>query len=395
MNTNILEIKTSIRKMLDETFKGKEEAKSISDPAVLEREHFMRKQDAEALCAVCKENKFFVSFRDAGEDTLLRIAQGHPCKGHKIMDKSIKISGGDWTYQVSANPALGATDAAIYEQLRGFVGHPYIPRNADGSVDQEATDRKPRAIYSSDGKVDRLIYYLDGVYVLPAGADPKRPSDCEYAVFDARTVAPDQLRRAYTGDYDMHDLIVKGTRPLANTPLEHSAIDMLNKALLKKDAVRQKAADYDKLIKDSKRRTYNSPYALIRHGAQTSFFDFLLSSEGDPELTKKLQENLARIGQADYVSMLPFGNSVVRIADKIAMFDDKGKIYLLEGVGQIYTFYEKKGLLDQIPFYNFFDVLHGMPQYKKDIEDFAAYINALLSVNRKLIDHTSDYPWRG
>lgn len=392
---NILEIKTRVRAMLEATYSGQAEAKSAKDTALFEQEHFMRKQDTEALCAVCKEKNIFVSFRDAGEDTLLRIAQGHPCKGHKIMDKSIKISGGEWTYQVSANPALGATDAAVYEQLRGFVGHPYIPRKADGSVDQEATDRKPRAIYNSDGKVDRLIYYLDGVYVLPAGADPKRPSDCEYAVFDARTVAPDQLRRAYTGDYDMHDLIVGGTRPLADTPEEHSAIDTLNKALFKKDAVRQKAADYDKLIKDPTRRTYNSPYALIRHGAQTSFFDFLLSSEGDPELTRKLQENLARIGQVDYVSMLPFGNTIVRIAEKIAMFDNKGKIYLLEGVGQIYTFYEKKGLLDQIPFYNFFDVLHGMPQYKKEIEEFAAYINALLSVNRKLIDHTSDYPWRG
>lgn len=387
---NIREIKTRVHEMLDATYRNEADAKPVDNIVRIEEEGFLRVQDAVQIAKTCTDKQLFVSFRAAGRATLDKINKGCPCKGHKIMDKSIKESGGRWTYIAPVNPLLGATPEAVLASLKGFVGHPYIPRNEDGSVDFESADRPPVRIYRPDGTVDRVIYHLDGIYVLPQAVDPKAKSACEFAILDAATITDQALNLAYTGDYDMHDLIWKGVRPSANSPEELSSIDYLNSAILKKDVNR---AENVKLGKSE--RYHKSPYALIRHGAQTAFFDYLTTDKGEAELKEKLEENLRAIGTENYVSRLPFGNLVVKIDEHIAMFDDKGKAYLLNGVGAVYNFYLRHKLLDQIPFYNFFEALHGITAYKKEIEEFAAYINTLLSVNLKVIDRSSDYPWRG
>lgn len=385
----IIDIKASVEKMLLEKFGSAEEAKPVKTWIELENNGFVREQDAAAIAETCSKKKLFVSFRAAGKPTLDCIKAGHPCKGHKIMDKSIKKSGDCWTYAAPINPILGERPEAVLTALQGYVGHPYIPLKADGTVDFDTPVRPPVKRYKPDGSVGRVVYHLDGVYVLP-DSQPKAASVCEFAILDATSITPENLKSAYTGDYDMHDLICNGRRPLANTPDELSSMDYLNHAMIAKDKFR--ATKVDLLGKE---RFHKSPYALIRHGAQTAFFDYLTTDKGEAELKKRLEENLRAIGTEGYVSMLPYGDMVVKIDENIAMFDQNGKAYMLHGVGQIYRFYVKHNLLDQIPFYNFFDALHGFDEYKMDIERFAAYINALLSVNSGLIHHTSDYPWRG
>lgn len=386
----ILEIKDQVKAMLKEQYEHAEMAKPVDNLLDLENKGFVRKQDAEAISSACKKYDLFVSFRAAGKATLDRINQGHPCKGHKIMDKSIKKPGDYWTYLAPVNAALGASDNAILTTLEGYVGQPYIPRKADGSVDFDATDRKPMKLYKPDGSMAGAIYHLGGVYVLPTASQSKTASACEFAILDATTITPTDLTTAYTGDYDMHDLICNGRRPLANTPEELSSMDYLNFAMISKDRIRSAKVDLK-----GKERHHKSPYALIRHGAQTSYLDYLTTDKGEAELKVKLEENLRKIQTDGYVSMLPFGDSVVKIDKNIAVFDNKGKAYILNEVGQIYKFYAKNNLVDQIPFYNFFDTLHGIVRYAEEIERFAAYINALLSVNMGLIDRKSDYPWRG
>lgn len=377
---NIHDIREDVKTMLAEVYKDAEEVDTPASPVEIEAAGFMRKEDAEAIRTLCKSKALFVSFRAAGPDSLQRIRQGCPCKGHDIMDKSIKISKGRWTYQAPDNANLGTDEDAVLEALKGYVGCPYIPRKRDGSIDYEAPERAPKIVNRNpDGTID-AIFHLDEVYVLPTGPNPKERSGCSYAKLSAQTLSPRDLVNAYTGDYDMHDLILKTGRPLATTPDENDAIDLLNKALL--DADKHRNANVS--LKIGERRC-KSPYALIRHGAQTSFFDFLTSNKGEENLKPEMISILGRMKKENYVPRLPYGSSVVKIDDHIAMFDNTGKIYILKGVGQIYKFYLRKELINFIPFYNFFDALYQNETCRPKIASYASYINEILTVNLGLI----------
>lgn len=368
----IHEIKEDMLAILADAYQTASNPKEVTDLTKIESEGFMRKKDADSIINCCKSNKMSVSFRVAGTDTIQRIAEGHPCKGHDIKDKSIKKgTDGVWTYLAPDKSVLGVQDDSILEKLKGFVGSPFIPQEK-GQVDLLAQKGTSRVILNTDGSIKKIIYQLNEIYLLEEDTDAKGMiKSNSYSKIKVHALNTANIARAYTGDYDMHDLFVRGRRALATTPEEQSAIDRLNLAIL--NASKERSLKAHKMI-GSKDRLLKSPYALIRHGAQTSFFDYMLSGVGEADLRENM-ENLTD------THSLPAEKIVVKIDEKIAMFSDTGKVYILNGVGEIYKYYAFFKLLDQVPFYNFFEDLKKHKTHKHTIEAYASYIQSILRTN--------------
>jgi hypothetical protein len=314
----IVEIKDRVKQMMKEAYASATPADEVKDDSQIESLSFMRAADATAIRKCCKDHTLKVSFRTAGMDTINRIKNNNPCKGHNIMDKSIKKKGENWTYQA---------DATTLSKFNGLVGY------GEGSP----------------------VKVLKGVWALDIDKDVKKE------LSDPKLV----ISNCYTGDYDMHDLIQKNNRILATTPDEHSIIEFLNNAMLQSDATRKGNVDKTKGTK----RNYESPYALIRHGAQTSFMSYLLSNPS--ELSKGIppSDNLIRI---------PYEDQVMNIDSNILMFDESGRTFNLDSVSKVYWYYDKNGLLDQIPFYYFMKDLKTNDKYSEELGGFATDINNML-----------------
>lgn len=344
---------------------------SLTDGEV-EEKGFMRAQDAEQVRKVASKDGYYVSFRVAGANTLKRIAGGNPCKGHNIMDKSIKQTdrpnAGDWSYILSAN------DKKIFE---GLVGQP-----------------KDKTIKPSQ---------LSGIWALqmPVSLDKdlkkRKTTDAVLTLEEARK----QIGYCYTGDYDMHDLMnAKGARIVPETIDERAAIDQLNRNLLKNDLPRwhsalrdlknkgilskdlmpyPKATDVlpEPVLKEVVGNYVKSSYALIRHGAQTSYMDFMFSDPDKKELIKMNNKALK-----DNLSMVLDEHPVITIDPHIVMFTLRGEAYELKGLSQIYTFYKKEDLLNNIPFYYFFGALDKMttlsPKDKVLLNECKTFIDNIL-----------------
>ena len=172
----------------------------------------------------------------------------------------------------------------------------------------------------------------------------------------------------------MHDLLKyekeKYVRIVADTVDEHSAIDYFNLAMARDDP--QRFEKIQAMYATARKRTADSGYALIRHGAQTSFMCYLHGITGSEELKKMLSK-----GEA-HSTEIPWENTIMNIDPNICMFDHLGNAYILNDLKAVYGYYKKKDLLLQIPFYYFFKDIKAKPEYKKKLDDYAAQINEYL-----------------
>lgn len=289
-----LEHKTSILNIMANTYTSKGVAPKNVGSKVVEEQGFVLDNHAVAIQKVCSAKGVMVSFRQTGVLSLNRIKEKYPCKGHNILNKSIKPKDSAYTY---------AIDEKTFEKYKGFVGY----------SDNKNNDRK-----------------LLGLWVCENNKPLKKPL-AEVKDFDKK----------YTGDYDMEDLLHKDKegkyqRVLATTPEEKVLIDALNACT---------SRGLGQTPKD-KRSTANE-YSVIRHGAQTSFISYLLSNIGSKELAGEVQKDSDSI---------PFQGSVVTVSSPICVFDGEG-IYILSNVNEIYQFYKSRDLLNEIPFYYFLDDL--------------------------------------
>lgn len=323
---NINQIRKEVLEMMDQKYGSSTVLLSKVNDRQIEEMNFMRVKDAQAIRECCRRNQLQVSFREAGKNTIDRIKQGNPCKGHDIMDKSIKEVGGRWTYNTNEN----------LDQLKGLIGY----SNSEGQ--------------------------LGGVWVLEDGKSMKKDLGDRSAI---------KFNDAFTGDYDMHDLIKKGNRIVAATPDEHSAIDQLNGSILRKNI--EGVSDHqnpdmkrERLVNGTGKRSYLSPYSLIRHGAQTSFMCYMLSTDGRTDLNEAMKESLQ-------CELLPAEDKVLKIDGNILMFDEFGEAYLLDSVRHIYHYYKNKNLLMQVPFYYFFHDLRRIDSNKVHLEKYTEYINTI------------------
>jgi len=318
-------MKQKVLAALEERYRNGTPAASCSMQEVEDR-GFLLKEHAEAVSKVCSRNGYSISFREAGEATLARIREGHPCKGHRIMDKSIKQTAAGWTYNAPAD---------ILSAYRGLVG--FKTAEDDDS--------------------------LAGLWIENDNQPTQVPLDA----------VSGQVDKAYTGDYDMHDLFKFASdeykRITADTVDESAPIDLFNHWMAQAiDDDRRKAVT---AIEDKKQRATVSEYSLIRHGAQTSFMCYLHGVAGSKELLKYMQTQNPEDGEK-----VPWQDTVMNISRSICMFDKDGQAYILDAPEKIYWYYKTRGLLKQIPFYYFFKDLAGTPGIP--VSEYAETLNRYL-----------------
>lgn len=312
----IKDIRENVLKMMEATYNPKTVFTPSTDQEI-EENFFLRKDDAKAIRRSCERHRFIVSFRKAGQHTLSRIAAGNPCKGHDILNKSIKEKGKGFTYDI---------DHTTFNNLKGLIGYSEVNRSE-----------------------------LKGLWKCKNNKSTKVSLDI---VNEEK-----EFSNYFTGDYDMHDLIKNNNRIIAATIDEKSAIDQLNNALLSTDENRME--NLKKHLNENQ-RTYDSSYALIRHGAQTSFISYLLSEEGKGDL------------EIPTTARLPLEGSVTTIDPDIVVFTPNGEAFILKSISEVYNFYKKFDLLHQIPFYNFFADLKANESYRQKLDEYTIYINQIL-----------------
>lgn len=314
VNMGIAKMKAAVKEMMETEYK-KTRVPSPSNDSAIAAAFYVRAQDAAAIRKACKSGNFTVSFREAGQHTLTRIDAGNPCKGHEILDKSIKEKDGGYTYNI---------DKTVFDRLKGLVG---VPRGGQA---------------------------LQGIWIVERGEPAQRALE---AIRDS------DVDKGFTGDYDMHDLLKDGNRILAGTSSEATAIEALNNAMLKSDGPRA-----EKIRAEGAGRPQQSNYALIRHGAQTSYISYLLGA-GASELTSgKVKPTKG---------MIPDQDKIANISSDICIFNSAGEAHILTGVGSIYQYYKANELLDQIPFYFFFNDLSK--KHKAEIARFADAIGKYIT----------------
>lgn len=347
---NIRKIKAEIHAAL-EKYIASDVKLSPADDATLEQQGYVLSEHAAIARQVCQKRNIAVSFRNSGQYTLEKMRAGNPCKGHDILDKTIKES----PFRKALGKDKGDEQFKKYQNLSGLVADQLGKTKANGQIQTE-----PNELWSYDSKTKANkkvpLTLKDGQYGLNG---------------DAR------LDEIYTGDYDLHDFLKNGQRSL-----DTSEIELFNQRLLQGgDPTRKKKVDQT----SEAGRTLHSPYSPIRHGAQTSFVSFLLSEEGVKEI--KVPKD----------STLPFENAVLNIDDTgIAFFNEKGNAYILDSIEKIYHFYshkqlaDGKKLLDEIPFYFFFKALRKT-KFNEEVyydeqnralnklEVYSDYINGIIS----------------
>jgi hypothetical protein len=319
----ISEIKKNVNEMIEKCYKFKESF-SEADNETIEGEYFMRIEDAAAIKKCCITHNLHVSFRAAGVDTIERIRNGNPCKGHTILNKSIKKKNNKWTYQTPGN--VSDPDSYFFN-LKGLVGYPKSDK---------------------DGQ-------LAGLWKLEANKPVRVPIE--------NITANMSLTDCYTGDYDMHDLFHAKKRIVAGTMDENPYIIKLNNAM-----AREVKRHINVLIKPEQ-EPETVEYALIRHGAQTMYIDYLLNRErGELKIPSDRR-------------FLPDEDSIINIDNHIVMFDNEGKAYILNGVPEICSYYKQNGLFENIPFYYFFHSLRTHPNLsdtdKGLLNSYAVAVNEL------------------
>jgi hypothetical protein len=346
-------IRTDILKKLSEKYSSTSEELIMASDQDIENAHFLLENHAGAVRKVCKRHSYSISFRNAGEYTLRRIQDGHPCKGHHILDKSIKKSDAGWTYSPVTADMEPVTDTAsvdrILSPLAGLIGYKVGEGNALGGL------------WKFNGSTAQRIPY------------------------DVGMTEDETFHTFYTGDYDMHDLLFyrddKYCRIVADTPDEHSAIDYFNSKMVQKggDTQREKTV-LDCIIKNGQRST-TSDYSLIRHGAQTSYMCYLHGITGSRELKEFIERNVTKppkkYEKIPNIPKMLFFNNIIKIDPNICMFDKDGNAYILNTLPKIYQYYRKYKLLNMIPFYYFFDDLNE-GEFKSKIEQYSQIINEYL-----------------
>jgi hypothetical protein len=314
-------IKKEVMEMMEKKYSSPPKPPQNATDEDIEKKGFMRASHAAAVRKCCGEHGLFVSFREAGKDTIDRIKAGNPCKGSSIANKTVKyVVGSGWNYEAPHG------DVNELIRFRGLAGFSYP-----------------------------LSRTLAGVWALSdEGTEEKIPLDALNALKDQR--------RCFTGDYDIHDLVKRNLRILAGTPDERDSIGLLNSAILD--------ADLERKTKAEKGRGFHAAYSLVRHGAQTSFMDYLLGIGQTGDLRKFPDAKTVRLSVA---------GKILTIAKNIVMFEDNGRACILNSIARIYQYYKDHGLIEQIPFYYFFNDLRNIRENEERLNEFAADINRILS----------------
>ncbi|MDR1175008.1 MAG: hypothetical protein LBK83_06015 [Treponema sp.] len=216
-----------------------------------------------------QSRKYALTFREAGENTIMRLNQGAGAKPHDILEKTVKA---------------GADNCIIpegisYDDVKGFVGH------------WEGTNVLQGIYLTTYGAEVFSAIHEEGL-IIPV----RNPFGRERPVLNLRYNNADEenamviVKRIlhwescfFTGDYDLHDSLEKaaGWNHLIEGTQDHvTFFNRINHALL---------LDTENEIPDGAKREYSakvagaacleSDYQRIQHGAQFGYLAYMLNHE--------------------------------------------------------------------------------------------------------------------
>lgn len=322
---NIQECKEFVSKLINDKYKKDIVLKQITTQEI-EQNGFLLKEHADAISESAKHHSLIVVFRQTGKDSLDRIRQGNPCKGHALLSKTVKIKNGEKTY---------ICDEDVFKKVKGLVGYGH-------------------------GENGKLI--LDGLYAY------ENNNIVQKKIGEVSLNNSEEMKKFFTGDYDMEDLFTTYNgitqRALAATPEEKSAINYMNNSI---DRLGKRKND-----EISEEDTTLCEYSVIRHGAQSTHISLLLSESGNKELACIIDKAV----EAKETLIQYLEGKTVFVDCPLCAVDKKGEWYILNNMNEIVSFYENNKLIQYIPFYYF---LKDLKKYNpQKIEEIERYISNLL-----------------
>ena len=322
---NIQECKEFVSKLINDKYKKDIVLKQITTQEI-EQNGFLLKEHADAISESAKKHSLIVVFRQTGKDSLDRIRQGNPCKGHALLSKTVKIKNGEKTY---------ICDEDVFKKVKGLVGYGH-------------------------GENGKLI--LDGLYAY------ENNNIVQKKIGEVSLNNSEEMKKFFTGDYDMEDLFTTYNgitqRALAATPEEKSAINYMNNSI---DRLGKRKND-----EISEEDTTLCEYSVIRHGAQSTHISLLLSESGNKELACIIDKAV----EAKETLIQYLEGKTVFVDCPLCAVDKKGEWYILNNMNEIVSFYENNKLIQYIPFYYF---LKDLKKYNpQKIEEIERYISNLL-----------------
>ena len=308
-----------------------------------ETNHFMLSEHVLDFQYVCRELGCYISVRLAGEHTLNRLREGYAAKGHDIDDKSIKPS--------SLEKAK-ITNHTPFEPYFGFVGH--WGENRDDlrgvrtvtkwrAVEVTKIQKKRVVIPFSGMKSKEVTQVWDQYEWEQVSREERFDNYVKFA--DLEKVGKPPVD-AYTGDYDLHDVIMKGAGVNkyfrgTSTP-EHEDIHNMLFTNLSNEGIALKAKKLalaghtigiGALLNRRIKRMRNAGFGnetrkvcdwfgqVVQHGPQHGFPAFALTREKDKWV-----------------------HSLVDFDPPILVFDPKGEMMILRSVDTIRKhLYERAG----------------------------------------------------
>ncbi|WP_299459224.1 RHS repeat-associated core domain-containing protein [uncultured Microscilla sp.] len=256
---------------------------------------FMLKEHAVILRNRLRDQ--IVSVRNTGKYSLKRLALGNPAKGHEVLEKSIKPK--------SLNKF--GLEKDNYERYLGLVSHGMNDQGIKGVWAFDPLQKHNVVVPFTNTKKPSLDF-AQTYHPSSEGKDPNYDNAYYQSPISKETL----IKTVYTGDYDMHDAFLKHKKASDTQPLEK-----LNRVLLAQASKQYKhkhTGRWEQVQQTwrSPENTLSSPFSVIRHGNQTSFFDFLASKAGTKELhhfkawlnnTKNLDKHEQLLGRyfQDYV----------------------------------------------------------------------------------------------
>ena len=202
---------------------------------------FISRKHINAIERASTKGNFAISFRSAGQATILALEAGAAAKGHDILEKTIKE--GSLAKFYPPTRARELLLALRQAGLEGYVGH----WNNTGLA----------GVYlSGELEEDKSIHMID-------------VNNLDQSLNSLKQRHSDWQRKAFTGDYDAHDIITfRGAgRPrtvLAGSLEEKLIIDCINREVAMDDMHRPFAV-----------RQHN----VVRHGPQVNFLSYMTHHE--------------------------------------------------------------------------------------------------------------------
>jgi hypothetical protein len=216
-----------------------------------------------------QSQKYALTFREAGENTIMRLNQGAGAKPHDILEKTVK--GADCQMPAEIN----------YEEVKGFVGH------------WEGT--KLLGIYLTTYGEEVFRTGLGSIIQVVEKPFGKKRfilnlRDDKFAGKDAMSIVKREDQWAscfFTGDYDLHDCIEEaaGWNHLIEETLDYAKFfnkindDLLSSPENKSPTKERKEGGVKAKVPGT--QCLESDYQRIQHGPQFGYLAYTLNHEAE------------------------------------------------------------------------------------------------------------------